>query len=394
MVYCEKCAKEGKTYWDVCDFEPNFSPSEDLAGWFPISKRELPLELPEVENYEPTDTGESPLAEMKGWVEAKCPHCGGVAERETDTMPNWAGSSWYYLRYCDPGNDEDLADIEKLEHWMPVDIYIGGAEHTTLHLLYSRFWHKFLNDIGKVPGKEPYLRRRNRGLILGEDHRKMSKSKGNYILPGEIIEKYGADALRTYLAFIGPYDGTFPWQDSGIRGVFRFLSRLYSFAEEKLEKKEETEKDLKRKLHRLIRDVGEDIEEMKFNTAVAKMMEFLNEAEGEKFSLKDLKNLLKLIAPFAPHLAEEFWSEIGKKESIHKSSWPSYSEKMAQKKETTLIIQVDGKVRGRVKAEAGLSEEDAEKKALREKRVKKWLKGKKVKKTVYVPDKLINFVTD
>jgi len=396
MVFCKSCAKEGKTFWETKEgkkLKPLFEPERDLFGWFPVSERELPLKLPEVKKYQPTETGRSPLAAVKNWIKTKCPCCGGDAERETDTMPNWAGSSWYYSRYCDPKNDRNLASLKKLKYWMPVDLYLGGAEHITLHLLYSRFWHKFLNDIEVVPGKEPYLRRRTHGLILGEDGHRMSKSRGNIVNPEEMIEKFGVDSLRTYLVFIGPYDGTFPWSTAGIKGVRKFLERFWNFVLEEIGKKtKESEKETKILVNRLIKEVGEDIDNFKFNTAVAKFMKFLNEANGKRISKEDLGRILRVLAPFAPYLTEEIWRNHFKKSSIHKESWPRYSPKLIKEETITLIVQINGKVRDRIEVKSGISSEAAKEIAFSSEKIKKWIKNKKIQKIIFVPGKLINFV--
>lgn len=396
MIYCKQCAKNGIIFWDTKQgkkVKPMFGPPEGLEGWFPVPEKELPLTLPDVERYEPTGTGKSPLAAIKDWVEVKCPHCGGSAERETDTMPNWAGSSWYFLRYLDPENKKSLADSKKMEYWMPVDLYIGGAEHTTLHLLYSRFWHKFLNDLGLVPGKEPYQVRKNRGIILGEDGRKMSKSKGNIISVDEIIETLGADTLRTYLVFMGPYNNTMAWSTTSIQGVRRFLARFYNFVSNQAEKKvTRSEKEVQSLVHCLVKEVGEDIDSLKYNTAVAKMMKFLNDTGQKDVSLDDLKKVLLVLSPFAPFLAEELWEKIGGRFSVHTHPWPGYDLDLIKKERVTLVVQINGKVRGKIEVEPDITEKEASKRALEQERVKKWIEGKEIKKTIFVPGRLINFV--
>ena len=397
MIFCQNCAQKGITFWDTEEgknFKSLFKISEGLAGWFPVPENQLPVELPEVEKYEPTGTGKSPLAAIKDFVKTKCPFCGSEALRETDTMPNWAGSSWYFLRYCDPKNDHSLADYKKLQYWMPVDVYLGGAEHTTLHLLYSRFWHKFLNDIGVVPGKEPYLKRRTHGLVLGENGHKMSKSRGNVITP-EDVEDLGMDALRAYLMFLGPYNGTFPWSTTGIKGVRRFLERFWGLALSQIERKnKESEKEIKVLVNRLIKEIGEDIDNFKFNTAVAKMMKFLNEVKGKKISKNDLVNVLKVLAPFAPYITEELWEKLGEEFSIHKQSWPEYDSELIKEEKTILIIQINGKVRDKIGVKAGISEEKAKETALSSAKIQKRIKGEKIKKIIFVPEKLINIVTN
>lgn len=385
------------------------------CGVVPVPEEELPVELPYVEKYQPTGTGESPLANCQDWVNTKCPKCGGPAKRETDTMPNWAGSSWYFLRYCDPKNDKVLADKKKLKYWLPVDLYNGGMEHTTLHLLYSRFWYKFLYDIGVVPTDEPYACRRSHGIILAEDGRKMSKSFGNVINPDEMIEKYGADALRVYEMFIGPFDQAIAWSTQGLVGVWRFLNRIWQMATnyELNTNIQITSAELERKIHQTIKKVSEDLDNMHFNTAVASLMELLNEMEKNKSSLtkNNIEIYLKLLAPFAPHIAEELWHKIQtgtdctrtNTESQHKSAsspyesvflerWPSYDKKLIEEKEIELVIQINGKIRDKVQVQAEITKEEAKKIALNRDRIKKYLSGKKIKKTIFVPNKLINFV--
>jgi len=396
MIFCQNCAQKGITFWDTEEgknFKSLFKISEGLAGWFPVPENQLPVKLPEVEKYEPTGTGKSPLAAIKDFVKTKCPFCGSEALRETDTMPNWAGSSWYFLRYCDSKNDHSLASYKKLQYWMPVDVYLGGAEHTTLHLLYSRFWHKFLNDVGVAPGKEPYLKRSTHGLVLGENGHKMSKSRGNVINP-EDVKDLGMDALRVYLMFLGPYNGTFPWSTTGIKGVRRFLERFWGWVLSQIERKnKESEKEIKILVNRLIKGVGEDIDNFKFNTAVAKLMKFLNEVKGKKISKNDLVNVLKVLAPFAPYITEELWEKLGEEFSIHKQSWPEYDPELIKEEKTILIIQVNGKVRDKIGVETGISEEKAKEAALSSLKIQKWIKGEKIKKVIFVPEKLINFVT-
>ena len=282
LVYCPACAQKGLTYWDtdegkkIENLKFKIENCREMAGWFPLAESELPLKLPEVKAYQPTDTGESPLANVKDWVKVTCPECGAPARRETDTMPNWAGSSWYFLRFCDSKNDQVFADRKKLDYWMPVDVYLGGAEHTTLHLLYSRFWHKFLNDLNLVPGKEPYAARRQHGVILGEDGLRMSKSRGNVVNPEDIINKFGTDTLRLYLMFMGPYDQTIAWSSKGVEGSWRFLNRVWKIISE-AEIGEEVDKGLTRRMHQTIKGVSLDIEELGYNTAIAKIMEYVND---------------------------------------------------------------------------------------------------------------------
>lgn len=363
------------------------------CGLVPVPESTLPLKLPEVEKYQPTTTGESPLASIDSWVNTKCPKCGGGAKRETDTMPNWAGSSWYYLRYADPNNLNQLADRSKLDYWIPVDLYIGGAEHTTLHLLYSRFWHKFLNDLGIVSWKEPYLSRRQHGMILAEDGTKMSKSKGNVINPDDLVDKYGADAVRIYLAFMGPYDSTMPWSTSGIEGSRRFTQRIWDLFHNNKKIGPVSDKKLTNELAKTIKKVGDDIDNLKHNTAVAAIMSFLNSWEKSgALSEEDSKKFLIIIAPFTPHIAEELWA--GKK-SIHMESWPQTGEIVADS-ELKIAVMIDGKTRlilSVTNGKDGQNEEFVKKIALENDRIKKFLEGKGIKKTVFVQDKAINFVT-
>jgi len=416
MVYCQNCAKKGITWWDTPEGKKfkilnlKFK-IEELAGWFPIPEKDLPLKLPPVERYQPTDTGESPLANVKDWVNTTCPHCGGPARRETDTMPNWAGSSWYYLRYCDPQNDKKVAEPDKLKYWLPVDIYLGGGEHTTLHLLYSRFWHKFLYDIGVVPTPEPYQARRQHGVILGEDGEKMSKSRGNVVNPDEVVEKFGADTLRVYSCFMGPYDATMPWSAKGLEGAWRFLNRIWRIYQDGKKIGSKTSPELLRPLHQTIQKVTKDIDNLSYNTAIAAMMSFINKWSkgGSQLSRDDAGSFLKLLAPFAPHLAEELWHSLTKfptwekmsKTSIHLQPWPKYDPKLVEEEEVTIVVQVNGKVRGQIKVKSARlpdgqeirnSQAEIEKLAQSQPRVAKYLAGKTPKKVIFVPGKLINFV--
>jgi leucyl-tRNA synthetase len=360
------------------------------CGWVAVPDDQLPVELPEIKKYEPTDTGESPLSKIKDWVNTTCPDCGGEAKRETDVMPNWAGSSWYFLRYIDPKNDKVLADPKKLKQWMPVDWYNGGMEHTTLHLLYSRFWNKFLHDQGHVPTSEPYQKRTSQGLILAEDGRKMSKSFGNVINPDEIVEQYGADTLRVYLMFMGPFSESIPWSTKGVVGVRRFLEKIWNM-QEKVAKNEPEE--VTRELHKTIKKVTEDIEEMKYNTAVSQMMILVNKMQAAgSVSKKTFETFLILFATFAPHLAEEIWSALGHKKSITIEAWPKFSSKLVKDETVQLPIQVNGKLRGTIEVAADISEKDATKLAQADENVKKHLEDQKIKKVIYVPGRLINFV--
>ncbi|MEO5628023.1 MAG: class I tRNA ligase family protein [Candidatus Saccharimonadales bacterium] len=373
-------------------------------GAVPVPEDQLPVVLPKVEHYEPTDDGQSPLAEITDWVNVKCPKCGGDAKRETDTMPNWAGSSWYYLRYYDAHNDKAFADKEKLKYWGEVDMYLGGMEHTTLHLLYSRFWHQFFYDQGLVPTPEPYASRRGQGIILAADGTKMSKSKGNIVNPNEILEQgYGADALRLSIVFLAPYDQTTPWSPEGIGGTFRFLQRVWTLTQEYLEadsKSESLNPKLATATHKAIKKVSQDLHQMSFNTAVAALMEFVNELykikAEDKFASKEwpfaLKALLQLLAPYAPHISEELWKQLGHEQTIHTSQWPTWEEKYLIADTMTIVVQVNGKVRAQVEVPADSTEEMIIETAKSDQKISSYLDGKTVKKTIYVPGKLVSFV--
>ena len=375
-------------------------------GAVAVPDDQLPIMLPEVDHYEPTDTGESPLAAIDSWVNTSCPTCGKPAKRETDTMPNWAGSSWYYLRYFDAHNDTAFADRKKLEYWGEVDMYLGGMEHTTLHLLYSRFWHQFFYDIGLVPTPEPYAARRGQGIILATDGSKMSKSKGNVVNPNEIINAgYGADALRLSIAFLAPYDMTTPWNPEGVAGTYRFLARIWTLVQE-LEEAADGEPDTKAivslhtTVHKAIKKVSRDLHEMSFNTAIAALMECVNElykikaeygyGSGEAWQ-QSLSTLLQLVAPFAPHFADELWEQLGNDGTIHISQWPAHDEKYLIQHTMTIVIQVNGKVRGEIEVEHDAPQEVIEKEARLHQNVATYLKNDP-KKVIYVPKKLINFV--
>lgn len=374
-------------------------------GAVAVPDDQLPVELPPVEHYEPTDTGESPLAAIPEWVNTTCPKCGAKAKRETDTMPNWAGSSWYYLRYYDPHNDKAFADKKKLEYWGMADLYLGGMEHTTLHLLYSRFWHQFFYDQGLVPTPEPYAARRGQGIILAADGSKMSKSKGNVINPSSVIDDgYGADAVRLAIAFLAPYDQTTPWNPEGVAGTFRFLQRIWTLTHEYLLSKSDTDedqKDVRVAVHKAIKKVSDDLHSMSFNTAIAALMEATNELYKIKadkgFVDKDawqfaLVSILQLLAPFAPHITEELWQDLGKKDSIHVSEWPVHDEKYLQSDTIKIVVQVNGKVRAMIDVSADLAEEKITKLAQSDDNVKQHIDGKDIKKTIFVPNRLVNFV--
>lgn len=369
----------------------------DSCGTLPVHESELPVTLPDVEAYEPTDTGESPLAAIDSWVNTTCPSCGGEAKRETDTMPNWAGSSWYFLRYCDPRNDEAFASPEKLKYWMPVDLYNGGMEHTTLHLLYSRFWYKFLWDLKEIPescGSEPYAKRRSHALILGEGGVKMSKSKGNVVNPDDVVGVYGADVFRMYEMFIGPFDQDAPWDTNGIEGVKRFLEKVCRIFDASASSDATLSDELETLLQKTIKKVGDDIESMNFNTAVSALMILVNgmiDHSAENVTVEAREQLVKILAPFAPHLAEELWQEkLGQKESVHVSGWPSFDPSKLTSSTFQLIVQVNGKVRDKIEASSDISEEDATKLAMSSEKVKTALDGKTPAKIVYVKGRLIS----
>ncbi len=368
MVYCEKC------------------------GWQPLPESELPLKLPEVQNYEPTEDGESPLAHLTDWVNTTCPCCGGPARRETDTMPQWAGSSWYFLRYCDPHNDQAIASPEALNYWMPVDWYNGGMEHTTLHLLYSRFWHKFLYDIGVVPTAEPYAKRTSHGMILGENGEKMSKSRGNVVNPDDIVDQYGADTMRLYEMFIGDFEKAAPWSSSSIKGCKRFLERVFDLSE-RLLPGEGYRPQLETSFHKAIKKVGEDILQLKMNTAIATLMSLLNEVDDAGGVTRDeYRTFLLLLNPFAPHITEELWQKAGFEGQIAHAAWPVYDEDKCKDAQIELAVQVCGKVRGHFVAAADVSAAQAIAAAKQAEGVAALLEGKTVVKEIYVPGKLVNLV--
>jgi leucyl-tRNA synthetase len=361
----------------------------ETHGWVPVPEDQLPVVLPEVETYEPTDTGESPLATIDEWVNTTCPACGGPAKRETDTMPNWAGSSWYFLRYIDPHNNETFADQEKLKQWMPVDLYNGGMEHVTLHLLYSRFWNKFLFDRGHVPVSEPYARRHSHGLVLAEDGTKMSKSKGNVVNPDEIVSEYGADALRMYILFMGPFEEPVPWNVNGLIGVRRFLDKVMRFVSEW---DESTAEDYGKIIEPHIKKVSDDIEVFKFNTAVSTFMELFNGLGSQNPTRDQMKRLLIVLCPFAPHIANESWEIIGETGLVEEQAWPEFDPALLVQDEVELGVQVNGKTRGAIVLAPNADEVTARELAMRDERVKRHLEGKAVMKVVYVPGKILNIV--
>ncbi len=364
----------------------------DSCGWVPLPESELPLVLPELEEYRTTETGESPLAHLSDWVNTTCPKCGGAARRETDTMPQWAGSSWYFLRYVDPHNNGALAAPEKLKYWMPVDWYNGGMEHTTLHLLYSRFWHKFLFDIGVVPGPEPYRKRTSHGLILGENGEKMSKSRGNVVNPDEMVEKYGADSFRLYEMFMGAFDQPIPWSTQGLNGMNRFLYRVWDLQDRAASDAPE-DVEITRCVHQTIRKVSEDIEATKFNTAVAQLMTLSNRFGSAAAVRKDdFETFILLLTPFAPHIAEELWARLGHDSLASVQPWPVWDDAKLAAETVTVVVQVNGKLRGNFEAPAASSKEDLEKAALALDKVGPHIQGKTVKKVIVVADRLVNIV--
>ena len=367
----------------------------EKCGWVPLPESELPLLLPEVESYELTDDGESPLSKMTDWVNTTCPCCGGPAKRETDTMPQWAGSCWYFLRYMDPHNDKALASKEALEYWSPVDWYNGGMEHTTLHLLYSRFWHKFLYDIGVVPTKEPYAKRTSHGMILGEGGEKMSKSRGNVVNPNDIVAQYGADTMRLYIMFVGDFEQAATWSTKAVAGCKRFLDRVWNLAESASESYELTPAN-EAILHKTIKKVTEDIESLKMNTAIAAMMTAVNELTANGVTRGDLKILLQLLNPFAPHITEELWESLGFAAETGKmccqSDWPVYDESKTVAKTVEMAIQVNGKMKGTVTLPADSEEADVVAAALAVDKVKKATEGMKVMKTILVKNRLVNLI--
>ncbi len=363
----------------------------NTCGIVPVPEKDLPIKLPKVKNYKPTETGESPLAAISKWVNTKCPKCKRKATRETDTMPNWAGSSWYYLRYTDPKNAKSFADAKKLKYWTPVDWYNGGMEHTTLHLLYSRFWHKFLYDLGLVPTSEPYMKRTSHGLILAAGGEKMSKSKGNVVNPDSIVSTLGADSLRLYEMFMGPFDQPIAWNTDNIAGVRRFIERVWKLRE-KVQAVAPT-KEANKIVHKTIQKISEDIEAMRFNTAISSLMIALNELEKqEPVAVESYETLLQLLAPFAPHVTEELWASLGHKDSVHTSLWPSFDPALLVDSDATIMIQINGKVRGSFTAPTNTSKESLEKLAKESPEAKKWIEGKSISKVIVVPNKLVNIV--
>ncbi|MBE7046960.1 MAG: leucine--tRNA ligase [Ruminococcaceae bacterium] len=368
LVYCEKC------------------------GWVPIPESELPLELPELDTFEPGENGESPLAKAYDWIDTTCPHCGGKAQRETDTMPQWAGSSWYFLRYMDPHNNDALASKEALDYWAPVDWYNGGMEHTTLHLLYSRFWHKFLYDIGVVPTKEPYQMRTSHGMILGEDNQKMSKSRGNVVNPDDVVDEFGADAFRTYEMFIGAFDQTTPWSQKGLKGCYKFMERVWNL-QEAVNDKQGYSKELEKTIHKTIKKVSDDYDRMKFNTAIAALMSLVNDYQKlDSITKDDYLLLITLLNPVAPHMTEELWEKFGMEGYLSLAKWPEYDESKMIDDEIEIVIQINGKVKDKIMIAAGLSDDEIKEVALENDKVKELTEGKTIVKVIVVKGRLVNIV--
>ena len=368
IVHCEKC------------------------GIVPVPYEELPLKLPEVDNFQPGSDGESPLAKIDSYVNCTCPKCGAPAKRETDTMPQWAGSSWYFLRYIDPHNTEAFADMDKLKYWGPIDWYNGGMEHVTRHLIYSRFWHKFLYDIGEVPFDEPYSKRTAQGLILGPDGEKMSKSKGNVVDPNEVVDSLGADVLRTYVLFMGDYEKAAPWSESSVKGCKRFVDRVWNLLEI-VKDGEEYSKELETSFHKTIKKVSDDIENMKFNTAIATLMTLLNEIyEVGSITKGELKTFVKLLDPFAPHVAEEVWAELGGEGLLAVAQWPEYDEAKTVDATIEVPVQICGKLRATITIAKDSTADEAIAAAKADAKVQEFLDGKNIIKEIYVPGKIINIV--
>lgn len=379
MIYCQEC------------------------GWNPVPEDQLPVLLPEVERYEPTETGESPLANIPGWADVPCPKCGGPGRRETDTMPNWAGSDWYFLRYCDPHNNHALADMELLRYWMPVDVYIGGDEHNTLHLLYSRFIYQFLHDLGVVPPEypEPYLKRLSHGVILGPDGQRMSKSRGNVIVPQEYLGKYGADSLRVYLLFMGPYDATMAWNERALFGVKRFLDRFGRFVREHAGQSQESGSKVKAAVNRLGKEVADDTAAFKYNTAIAHMMETLNalqalvhsdDDQGERIADRELRLFSQILAPYAPFTAENCWQLAAGSDSVHNTLWPAFDSDLELDELVTIAIQVNGKLRGTLDVSHQLTESEIRHLAESQPGITRFLSEGEVINVIYVPMRTMNFV--
>jgi leucyl-tRNA synthetase len=368
IVYCPKC------------------------GMVPVPYDQLPLRLPPVENFEPGKDGESPLAKIESFVNCKCPKCGADARRETDTMPQWAGSSWYFLRYCDPHNDKEFASQEALKYWMPVDWYNGGMEHVTRHMIYSRFWHKFLYDLDLVPTSEPYAKRTAQGLILGPDGEKMSKSRGNVVDPNDVVDVYGADVLRLYVLFMGDYEKAAPWSESSVKGCKRFIDRIWAL-QDKMTDSDSYSDALRSKMHKTIKKVSEDIEAMKFNTAIAAMMTLLNDIyDAGSITKKEFRDLLILLYPFAPHISEELYQVIGCEGVLSEQEWVTYDEALCVDNMIEIVVQINGKVKAKLEIPADAEKDDVLAQAAADAKIKEATAGKTIIKQIYVPKKLVNFV--
>ncbi|MFB6181973.1 MAG: class I tRNA ligase family protein [Candidatus Magasanikbacteria bacterium] len=366
-------------------------------GWIPVPEEDLPLELPELEDYEPSDEpGESPLSKVQEWVQTECPRCGSDARRETDVMPNWAGSSWYFLRYTDPQNNEEFSSKEALDYWTPVDWYNGGMEHTTLHLLYSRFWNQFMYDAGYVPTKEPYQKRTSHGMILAEGGEKMSKSKGNVVNPNKVVEEYGADAVRTYIMFMGPFDQDAEWSEDGLKGVRRFLERVWRLQDNISEDlSDEDEQTANKEVHKAVKKADEDIESMDFNTAIAQMMECVNELNKlDGIYERHYEKLIKILSPFAPHMCEELSSEVLENEpSISFSEWPDYKEDYLQEDTTQIAVQINGNVRDELEIPSDADEDQVRDIVVGREQVQKYLENEEIEKFIYVEGNLVSIAT-
>ena len=368
IVYCPKC------------------------GMVPVPYDQLPLRLPPVENFEPGKDGESPLAKIESFVNCKCPKCGAAARRETDTMPQWAGSSWYFLRYCDPHNDKEFASQEALKYWMPVDWYNGGMEHVTRHMIYSRFWHKFLYDLDLVPTSEPYAKRTAQGLILGPDGEKMSKSRGNVVDPNDVVDVYGADVLRLYVLFMGDFEKAAPWSDSSVKGCKRFVDRIWAL-QDKVTDSDSYSDALRSKMHKTIKKVSEDIESMKFNTAIAAMMTLLNDIyDAGSITRKEFRDLLVLLYPFAPHVSEELYQLIGCEGVLSEQEWVTYDEALCVDDMIEIVVQINGKVKTKMNIPADAEKEAVLEQAAADTKIMEATAGKTIIKQIYVPKKLVNFV--
>ncbi|MDQ5970292.1 MAG: leucyl-tRNA synthetase, partial [Patescibacteria group bacterium] len=372
MVYCTKC------------------------DWQPVAESDLPIVLPDVKDFKPGEEGQSPLAKLESWIKTTCPKCGGEARRETDTMPNWAGSNWYFIRYTDPKNNQQLADPEKIKHWLPVDWYNGGNEHTTLHLLYSRFVFKFLYDIGVIPktvGDEPYKKRTAQGMILGSGGVKMSKSKGNVVNPDDYIKQYGADALRMYIMFLGPFDQSIAWDDKGVTGLVRFLNRVWDL-QTRIVDEAELDSSTERLLHQSIKKIGDDIMSMHFNTAISQLMILMNAFDKqEQISRNIFEKIIILLSPFAPHISEELWEKLGHQDSITLATWPKFDQALLQNQLVTVGIQVNGKLRDTVELPADTEDSaDLQAQICSREKVQNALNGAKVKKFIYIKNKIISLV--